>query len=45
LKVCSADTILRTIKELSTPQQEYISSSGVTHYFNALSSKKLAHFR
>jgi len=34
LKVCSADTILRTIKELSTPQQEYVSSSGVTHYFN-----------
>ena len=34
LKVCSADTILRTIKELSTSQQEHVSSSGVTHYFN-----------
>jgi hypothetical protein len=34
LNVCSADTILRGIKELSTPQQTYTSSSGVTHYFN-----------
>jgi len=32
--VCSADTILRGIKELSTPIQEYTSKSGVKHYFN-----------
>jgi hypothetical protein len=34
LSVCSADTILRGIKELSTPIEEYVSDSGVKHYFN-----------
>ncbi len=34
LSVCSADTILRGIKELSTPTEEHISSSGVKHEFN-----------
>ncbi len=34
LSVCSADTILRGIKELSTPIQEHRSNSGVKHYFN-----------
>ena len=33
-KVCSADTILRGIKELSTPSTSHISQSGVTHEFN-----------
>ena len=34
LSVCSADTILRGIKELATPTEEYVSSSGVKHEFN-----------
>jgi len=34
MSVCSADTILRGIKELATPTVEYISSSGITHEFN-----------
>jgi hypothetical protein len=34
LNVCSADTILRGIKELSTPEQTYTGASGVTHHFN-----------
>lgn len=34
LSVCSADTILRGIKELATPTKEYESSSGVKHEFN-----------
>lgn len=34
LSVCSADTILRGIKELSTPTEELISPSGVKHEFN-----------
>ena len=34
LSVCSADTILRGIKELSTPTQELISASGIKHEFN-----------
>jgi len=34
LSVCSADTILRGIKELATPTEEITSSSGVTHEFN-----------
>ncbi len=39
LSVCSADTILRGIKELATPTQELISPSGVKHEFNI--NKKL----
>lgn len=34
LSVCSADTVLRGIKELATPTQEDVSSSGVLHQFN-----------
>lgn len=34
LSVCSADTILRGIKELATPIEEITSSSGITHEFN-----------
>ena len=34
LNVCSADTILRGIGELSTPTDEHVSSTGVTHQFN-----------
>ena len=34
LSVCSADTILRGVKELATPDNEYISSSGISHTFN-----------
>jgi len=34
MSVCSADTILRGIKELATPTQEHVSSSGVKHEFN-----------
>lgn len=34
MSVCSADTILRGIKELATPTKEYLSSSGITHEFN-----------
>jgi len=34
LSVCSADTILRGIKELSTPTEELISASGIKHEFN-----------
>ncbi len=34
LSVCSADTILRGIKELATPIEEITSSSGITHQFN-----------
>lgn len=34
LKVCSADTLLRGIKELSTPTQTLVSSTGVAHEFN-----------
>lgn len=34
LSVCSADTILRGIKELATPTQEFISDSGISHQFN-----------
>ena len=34
LSVCSADTILRGVKELSTPIEEQTSQSGVNHYFN-----------
>jgi len=32
--VCSADTLLRMQKELSTPKQTYISSTAVQHDFN-----------
>ena len=32
--VCSADTILRGIKELATPTEEMTSSGGITHQFN-----------
>lgn len=32
--VCSADTILRGIKELATPTKELISPSGIKHEFN-----------
>jgi len=32
--VCSADTILRGIKELATPNTNYISASGIPHQFN-----------
>ena len=34
MSVCSADTILRGIKELATPTVEYLSSTGITHEFN-----------
>lgn len=34
MSVCSADTILRGIKELATPNTEYISESGIAHQFN-----------
>ena len=34
LSVCSADTILRGIKELVTPTEEMTSSGGITHQFN-----------
>jgi hypothetical protein len=34
LSVCSADTILRGIKELATPTEEHLSSNGVKHQFN-----------
>ncbi len=34
MQVCSADTILRGVKELSTSVTEYISPSGVHHEFN-----------
>ena len=34
LSVCSADTILRGIKELSTPIEGHTSQTGVNHYFN-----------
>ena len=34
LSVCSADTILRGIKELSTPVEELTGPSGVKHIFN-----------
>lgn len=34
LSVCSADTILRGIKELATPTEQITSSSGVLHEFN-----------
>ncbi len=39
LSVCSADTILRGIKELATPTEELISPRGVKHEFNI--NKKL----
>ena len=32
--VCSADTILRGIKELVTPTEEMTSSGGIPHQFN-----------
>ena len=32
--VCSADTILGGIKELTTPTEEMTSSGGITHQFN-----------
>lgn len=34
LSVCSADTILRGIRELATPTEEITSSTGVSHEFN-----------
>ncbi len=34
LSVCSADTILRGIKELTTPTEEMTRSGGITHQFN-----------
>ena len=34
MSVCSADTILRGIKELATPTNGHLSSSGITHEFN-----------
>lgn len=34
LSVCSADTILRGIKELATPVEELTGPSGVKHFFN-----------
>ena len=34
MQVCSADTILRGIKELSTPTRTLISKTGVAHQFN-----------
>lgn len=34
MSVCSADTILRGIKELATPNVEYVSTNKVTHQFN-----------
>ena len=34
LSVCSADTILRGIKERVTPTEEMTSSGGITHQFN-----------
>lgn len=34
LSVCSADTILRGIKELASPVEEDVSDSGVRHQFN-----------
>jgi len=33
--VCSADTLLRMQKELSTPKETYVSKSGVEHDFNS----------
>ena len=42
IEVCSADTLLRGIKELSTPTETLISSTGVAHEFNInLSLNKL----
>ena len=38
LSVCSADTILRGIKELSVPTRCIPSRNGVAHYFNSNSS-------
>lgn len=34
ISVCSADTILRGIKELATPNQEHLSATNVVHQFN-----------
>jgi hypothetical protein len=34
IEVCSADTLLRGIKELSTPSEMLVSSTGVAHQFN-----------
>lgn len=34
LSVCSADTILRGVKELATNTEKYTSNSGITHEFN-----------
>ena len=34
MSVCSADTILRGIKELATPTLEHKSSTGISHQFN-----------
>lgn len=34
MAVCSADTILRGIKELATPSIDYVSNQGITHQFN-----------
>lgn len=34
LSVCSADTILRGVKELATPTEEFISSNEIRHEFN-----------
>lgn len=34
LSVCSADTILRGIKELATPIEQLVSATGVEHQFN-----------
>ena len=34
LSVCSADTILRGIKELATPVETLVNSTGVVHQFN-----------
>ena len=34
MAVCSADTILRGIKELATPSTDYLSDNGIIHQFN-----------
>lgn len=34
MAVCSADTLLRGIKELATPIESYTSNSGIAHHFN-----------
>ena len=34
MAVCSADTILRGIRELATPIEEFTSPTGVKHSFN-----------